>query len=62
MTVTEHLTPAPSPDALPPMDVAGRLERLRGSLEGAGCDALVVSELTNVRYLTGFLVDLALHR
>ncbi len=60
MTVTEHLTPAPSPDALPPMDVAGRLERLRGSLEGAGCDALVVSELTNVRYLTGFTGSAAL--
>ena len=37
---------------LPPMDVAGRVERLRGSLEGAGCDALLVTHLTNIRYLT----------
>src|SRR5690606_34347209 len=28
--------------------------RLREQLEAAECDALVVSELTNVRYLTGF--------
>lgn len=37
-----------------PMDVAGRVERLRGLLDDAGCEALVVSHLTNVRYLTGF--------
>ena len=38
------------------MDVAGRLGRLRRALagEGGGCDALVVTNLTNVRYLTGF--------
>ncbi|HUQ40446.1 MAG TPA: aminopeptidase P family protein [Acidimicrobiales bacterium] len=36
------------------MDVAGRLPRLRARLEAAGCDALVVTNLTNVRYLTGF--------
>lgn len=54
MAVTERLTPAFAPDELPPMDVAARADRLRGLLEGAGCDALVVSELTNVRYLTGF--------
>ena len=36
------------------MDVAGRAERLRPLLEEAGADALVVSDLTNVRYLTGF--------
>jgi Xaa-Pro aminopeptidase len=40
--------------ALPPMDVASRLGRLRGSFVGAGCDALLVTNLTNVRYLTGF--------
>jgi Xaa-Pro aminopeptidase len=34
------------------MDTAGRLGRLRENLVGA--DALVVSSLTNVRYLTGF--------
>src|SRR4051812_2945820 len=40
--------------ALPPMDVASRLERLRAGFDGAGCDALLVTNLTNVRYLTGF--------
>jgi Xaa-Pro aminopeptidase len=39
---------------LPPMDVAGRIGRLRASLGGAGCDALLVTHLTNIRYLTGF--------
>ena len=43
----------PSTD-LPPMDVAGRLERLRAALGPAGCDALLVTHLVNVRYLTGF--------
>jgi Xaa-Pro aminopeptidase len=54
MPVTEGRTPSPAPDALPPMDVAGRLDRLRGLLGPAGCDALVVNNLTNIRYLTGF--------
>jgi Xaa-Pro aminopeptidase len=44
----------PDPRALPAMDVAGRADRLREQLDGAGCDALVVSHLTNVRYLSGF--------
>jgi Xaa-Pro aminopeptidase len=39
---------------LPAMDVSGRAGRLRARLDGAGCDALVVSHLTNVRYLSGF--------
>lgn len=39
---------------LPGMDVAGRVERLRAALEGAGCDVLLVTHLTNIRYLTGF--------
>ena len=39
---------------LPPMDVAVRLRRLRERLPDAGCDALLVTHLTNVRYLTGF--------
>jgi len=39
---------------LRPMDVAGRLERLGPRLAEAGCDALLVTNLTNVRYLTGF--------
>lgn len=37
-----------------PMDVAGRMPRLRQSVEEFGCDAFVVTNLTNVRYLTGF--------
>ncbi len=36
------------------MDVPGRADRLRAQLADAGCDALVVSRLPNVRYLTGF--------
>ena len=40
--------------SLPPMDVAARLDRLRAELDGAGCDALLVTHLTNLRYLTGF--------
>jgi Xaa-Pro aminopeptidase len=41
-------------DALPDMDVAGRAERLRPALADAGIDALLVTHLPNVRYLTGF--------
>ena len=46
--------PSPDDEALPPMDVAGRLARLRPRLEEAGCDGLLVSNPTNIRYLTGF--------
>ncbi len=37
-----------------PLDVAGRLDRLRARFDDAGVDALVVTNLSNVRYLTGF--------
>ncbi|HET6793889.1 MAG TPA: Xaa-Pro peptidase family protein [Acidimicrobiales bacterium] len=40
--------------SIPPMDVAGRLGRLVPTLDDAGCDALLVTNLTNIRYLTGF--------
>ncbi|HUP85043.1 MAG TPA: Xaa-Pro peptidase family protein [Acidimicrobiales bacterium] len=40
--------------ALPPMDVSARLDRLRVGFDSAGCEALLVTNLTNVRYLTGF--------
>src|SRR4029078_10065829 len=40
--------------ALPVMDVAGRADRLRPALAAAGVDALLVTHLPNVRYLTGF--------
>lgn len=40
--------------ALPPMEVAARVDRLRPAVADAGCDALLVTNLTNIRYLTGF--------
>jgi Xaa-Pro aminopeptidase len=40
--------------ALPPMDVAARVERLRARFTEAQVDALLVTRLPNVRYLTGF--------
>jgi Xaa-Pro aminopeptidase len=39
---------------LPRMELPHRLGRLRALLDGAGCEALLVSNLSNVRYLTGF--------
>jgi len=39
---------------LEPMDIAGRLDRLRKAFEAAQVDALLVTHLTNIRYLTGF--------
>lgn len=41
-------------EQLRPLEVAPRLDRLRSRLEEAGVDALVVTNLANVRYLTGF--------
>ena len=46
--------------ALPRMDVAARLRRLREQLDRAGCEALLVTALANVRYLTGFSGSAAL--
>ena len=54
MTLAERLA------ALPPMAVADRLPRLRDRLEGAGAEALLVTSLTNIRYLTGFTGSAAL--
>ena len=39
---------------LPALDVAGRVGRLRELFPGAGLDALFVTRLVNIRYLTGF--------
>ncbi len=39
---------------LPPMDVAGRADRVRAVFDEPGIDALLVTDLSNVRYLTGF--------
>jgi Xaa-Pro aminopeptidase len=36
------------------MDVADRPARLLARLDEAGCDSLLVTNLTNIRYLTGF--------
>jgi len=40
--------------ALPPLQIADRLGRLRAEIASAGADALLVTALANVRYLTGF--------
>ena len=47
------MTAAAPPD-LAPMDTAGRMDRLRQAMTTAEVDGLVVTGLTNVRYLTGF--------
>ncbi|MGZ4681760.1 MAG: M24 family metallopeptidase [Acidimicrobiales bacterium] len=39
---------------LPPMQVPERMSRLRAAIAGSGCDALLVTKLVNLRYLTGF--------
>ena len=39
---------------LAPMDVASRAGRLQARLPDVGVDALLVTRLPNVRYLTGF--------
>jgi Xaa-Pro aminopeptidase len=53
MTVTTNPYSAPSA-ALPPITVAGRLDRLRASFDEHEVDALVITTLANIRYLTGF--------
>jgi len=45
---------APDLGALPPMTVADRLPRLRAALAAAECEALLVTKMVNLRYLTGF--------
>ncbi len=44
---------APEPD-LPPLDVGPRADLVRAAAADAGCDALVVTDLSNIRWLTGF--------
>jgi len=46
-------TPGPGGRAMG-IGIAGRIPRLQELLPGAGCDGLVVSGLSNIRYLTGF--------
>jgi Xaa-Pro aminopeptidase len=45
---------------LPKMDVAARLQRLRDRLPDAGCEAVLLTNLVNIRYLTGFSGSAAL--
>ncbi|MGH9187087.1 MAG: M24 family metallopeptidase [Acidimicrobiales bacterium] len=47
-------------DSLPAMDVAGRAGRVRTASAEAGCDALLVTKLVNIRWLTGFTGSAAL--
>lgn len=53
-------SPRPARAAWRPMDVAARAGRLRAALAGASVDALLVTDLTNIRYLTGFTGSAAL--
>lgn len=53
MSITENVTAAPV-GSLPPMDHRRRIDFLRSELETARVDGMVVTELTNVRYLCGF--------
>jgi len=39
---------------LPPLDLAGRADDVRAQLAGAGCEALVLTDLVSIRWLTGF--------
>lgn len=48
--MTATLPPLP----FPAMEVAARSTRLLAGFDEAGCDALVVTHLANIRYLTGF--------
>ncbi|MEZ5238072.1 MAG: Xaa-Pro peptidase family protein [Microthrixaceae bacterium] len=52
--MTEHRTPTLAPGELPAMDRSSRIPALRERFDELGIEALVVSELANVRYLTGF--------
>jgi Xaa-Pro aminopeptidase len=42
------------PSSLPPMETADRALRVRDTLPDAECDGLLVTNVTNIRYLTGF--------
>lgn len=53
-------TPASSIAELPAMDTTARLPRLRAALDPGGVDALLVTRLVNIRYLTGFTGSAAL--
>lgn len=46
--------------SLPPLVVAPRVEKIRGLIHDEGLDALLVTRLVNIRYLTGFTGSAAL--
>ena len=55
MTAPYDLPPRLEPaGALPPLEVGPRADRVRARMAAAGIDALLVTDLTNVRWLTGF--------
>lgn len=55
MTTRTRANPySPAATQLPPITVTGRLDRLRESFDEHEVDALIVTTLANVRYLTGF--------
>ena len=54
MTSSATASRGPFDDPLPAMDVAGRATRLRRRCAASGLDAVLVTDLTNVRWLTGF--------
>ena len=55
MTTTARANPySPATAPLPEITVTGRLDRLRAAFDEHEIDALVVTTLPNVRYLTGF--------
>ena len=55
MTTTARANPyTPATNALAPITVTGRLDRLRATFDELEVDALVVTTLPNIRYLTGF--------
>ncbi|MEJ7845036.1 MAG: aminopeptidase P family protein [Acidimicrobiales bacterium] len=56
MTTGSSAFAVPDLDALPAMDVAARTARLRNAMGDVvgGCEALLVTDLVNIRWLTGF--------
>jgi Xaa-Pro aminopeptidase len=52
--VSARPDPPPGPGPLPAMDLPARTHRVRALMAGARCEALLISNLVNVRYLTGF--------
>ncbi len=48
------MSPVIEIESLAPMDITGRLGRLRAVMSAAGHEALLVTSLENLRYLTGF--------